>query len=299
MKRKSIFLSLALSAGAIVAVVYGTGLLRPQGAVKYPPGEASQAHQAESAEPDASSVNSPQSSQDDIRANSDDESPAVNEARRNSNMADEEATAKWVREDLTREVPEDYSLLLKHLGLTLSEEESLLQFLIEDEIARTRTRYSDGIGMDEHERSARIAEIIGDAKLQQFLALENNLGEYKEVQYVQSALQEKGVPLTDTQQDRLLKIVIDTREQIDTNLPAHLKPGSMEALEHRLNQIDENDRLVVELASSVLSVKQVEYVFERNQAHSYRRADILEWHKQRRADNPDDDLPLSYPAKRD
>ncbi len=69
---------------------------------------------------------------------------------------------------------------------------SLLQFLIEDEIARTRTRYSDGIGMDEHERSARIAEIIGDAKLQQFLALENNLGEYKEVQYVQSALQEKG-----------------------------------------------------------------------------------------------------------
>jgi hypothetical protein len=73
----------------------------------------------------------------------------------------------------------------------------------------------------------------------------------------------------------------------------------MEALEHRLNQIDENDRLVVELASSVLSVKQVEYVFERNQAHSYRRADILEWHKQRRADNPDDDLPLSYPAKRD
>jgi hypothetical protein len=299
MKRKSIFLSLALSAGAIVAVVYGTGLLQPQGAVKYPPGEASQVHQAESAEPDASSVNAPQSSQDDIRANSDDESPAVNEARRNSNMADEEATAKWVREDLTREVPEDYSLLLKHLGLTLSEEESLLQFLIEDEIARTKTRYSDGIGMDEHERSARIAEIIGDAKLQQFLALENNLGEYKEVQYVQSALQEKGVPLTDTQQDRLLKIVIDTREQIDTNLPAHLKPGSMEALEHRLNQIDENDRLVVELASSVLSVKQVEYVFERNQAHSYRRADILEWHKQRRADNPDDDLPLSYPAKRD
>jgi hypothetical protein len=302
MRRARIIIGLTLSAAvALVALIYGAISHQPQDAVKSPLGEVGQVDQTASsgADPNESTVVVPQRANDDIQAGNDHESTEVNEARRNTNSADEASTREWVREETTREVRADYSILLEHLGLTPGERNALLEFLIEDAITNTKTRYSDGIGMDEHERSARIAAIVGDAKLQQLLALERNLGEYRETQLVQSMLQQKDVALTEAQRDAFLKVLIDVREQVDTNLPAHLKPGSMEALEHRLNQIDENDRLALELASSVLSAKQVEYVFERNQAHSYRRADILEWHKQRRADNPEDDLPLGYPPKRD
>jgi len=40
-------------------------------------------------------------------------------------------------------------------------------------------------------------------------------------------------------------------------------------------------------------------MFERNQEYSYERAATLELHKQRRAENPDDDMLLWYPSKRD
>ena len=73
----------------------------------------------------------------------------------------------------------------------------------------------------------------------------------------------------------------------------------MEALEYTLSQLDEYDRLVTELAPSALSTKQVEYMFEREQHYSYERASTLAWHKQRRADNSDDDVALGYFPKRD
>lgn len=302
MRRARIVISVTSSAAVVLAVlIYGAISHQSQDAIKSSLGGAGQVDQTASsgADPNESTVVVPQRANDDIQAGSDHESTKVNDARRNTNSADEASTREWVREETTREVREDYSILLEHLGLTSGERNALLEFLIEDAIANTRTRYSDGIGMDEHERSARIAAIVGDAKRQQFLALERNLGEYRETQLVQSMLQQKDVALTEAQRDAFLKILIDVREQVDMKRPAHIEPGSMESLEHRLNEINEYDRLALELASSVLSAKQVEYMFERNQAHSYRRADVLEWHKQRKADNPEDDLPLGYPPKRD
>ncbi len=73
----------------------------------------------------------------------------------------------------------------------------------------------------------------------------------------------------------------------------------MVALEYQLAQIDEYERLVMEHAQSVLSPKQVEYMFERYQHNSYRRADALEAQRKARADNPDEKLPLWYPAPSD
>lgn len=297
MRRTTFVLGLASSAVAValVVLIYSVGSDRSVSTVEPRRGEANQVQQTASVDMElsASSVETLQ------RSETDPQNPVVRETRRKTSRMDETETRKWVREETTREVREDYSLLIEHLDLSSSEREALLKFLIEDAIARTKTPYSDGIGMDEHERSARIAEVIGDAKLQQFLALERSLGEYREVQYVQSMLQQKGVPLTEAQRDGLLKILIDVREQIDMKRPAHIKRGTIESLEHTLSQLDDYDRLVTELAPSVLSAKQVEYMFERNQVHSYRRANRLEWDKQRRAENPDDNLPLSYPAKRD
>jgi hypothetical protein len=240
----------------------------------------------------------PQRPENDFQNGNEYENPVDDEARRSMSLDDEATTRKWVREETTREIKEEYFLLFEQLDLPSSENEALLEFLIEDAIAKTKTLYSDGIGMPEQERLSRIADIIGDAKLQQFLALEHNIQEYAEAQRVRSMLQEKDVPLTDKQVDQLLKILVDTREQSDPKPPANLDPRSMEALEYRLYQMDEYEHLVLELAPSVLSAKQVKYLFDRYQALSYMRANTLEWHKQRRADDPDDNLPLSYPSRR-
>lgn len=226
------------------------------------------------------------------------ERSASTEARPKYSAADEAISRKEIREEVTRDVHGIYPLPIAGLGLTSSQQDALLSFLIEDEIARTRTLYSSGIGMDEEERSARIAAIIGEAKLKQFLALEQNIHEYREVYYVVSMLKEKGAPLTDTQQDGLVKILVDVREQLDMKPPAHIESNSIESLEHTLDRLDEYERLALELAPSVLSAKQVKYMFERYQALSSRRADAVELHKQRRADNPDDDQLLWYPSRR-
>lgn len=296
MRRTTFVLGLISSAvaAALVAVVYGIGFLRFPSTVEPRRGEANQALQTSSIDAEVKESTAVVS----LRSLDSDQNPMIADAPRRTSYVDEATDRKMVREETTRDVTNWYSLLLEHLNLTPRETDALLSFLIEDRIARTRTRYASGIGMDELDRSNRIAAIIGDSTLQQFLALEHNLSEYREVQNVQSMLQLNDVPLTDAQRDGLLKILVDVREQVDMKPPANLKRDSMEALEHRLNEIDEHDRLALEMASSVLSTKQVEYMFERNQAYSYERANVLEWHKQRRADNPEDDLPLSYPPKR-
>lgn len=304
MRRRTLVLGMTSSAIAValVALVDGVRSHRSAGTIESTRGEADQAQQTSSADTELneSTIVVPQRSNDEDKgAKRDDyQKPVVTEAPRKYSAVDEAISRKEIREEATRDVRGIYPLLIKGLVLTSSQQDALLSLLIEDEIARTRTSYSSGIGMDEQERSARIAALIGEAKLQQFLALEHNIDEYREVHYVQSMLQQKGVPLTDTQQDGLLKILIDVREQVDMKRPAHIKPRSVESLEHTLDRLDEYERLALELAPSMLSAKQLEYMFERYQALSYRRADALELHKQRRADNPDDDQLLWYPSRR-
>lgn len=296
MTRATSVFSLSVLAIALVAFVYGISFRQSRDPVKSPPGYSGLVDHAASADrnPDASTVVVTQAVENN-REKGNRETLVIEEERRN---IDEAATREWVREETTREVQEDYSLLLQHLDLTSSELKALLEFLIEDAIASSKTAYSSGEGLDEGERSVRIAEIIGGDKLKKFLALERNIGEYRELQYVQAMLEQKGVPLTDTQQDRLLGILIDTREKVDMKQPADIKRGTLESLEHTLNQLDEYERLIMELVPSVLSTKQIEHMFERYQTRSYMRANALESHKQREADGSEDDLLLGYPSSR-
>ncbi|MDH3639971.1 MAG: hypothetical protein OES09_16130 [Gammaproteobacteria bacterium] len=147
-----------------------------------------------------------------------------------------------VRENATREVPELYSLLLQHLDLTPSEKDALLYFLIEIRIAGTYTPYSRGKTIDPQERTDRIAAIIGDTKLEQFLALEQNLGSYAEVVHMDSVLEKHDLPMTETERDRVLQILIDIQDR-ELALPgADAERGSIEYLEYRLAKMDERER---------------------------------------------------------
>lgn len=204
-----------------------------------------------------------------------------------------------VREESIQRVGEIYPFIMKSLYLTKGQEEALMALLVEAEIARTRTAGSDGRGLDKDDFSNRIAGIIGESKQKEFLKLDSYRGEYAEALRVGSILAGQDVPLTETQRDGLLKILVDVRDQIaEMPLPA-LEPRSLAALEFRLDQMDDYERLVVELAPSVLTAEQVEHLFDRYQALSYQRAEALEAQREARANDPTkSNVPLWYPPRK-
>ena len=304
MRRATFLLSLASSAVAValVALVYGIGSHRSSSTIEPRRGGVDQAQLTSSidSKSNESTTVVPQQSNDESKDQERDEflEPTVATAPRKYSADEIALSRKEVREDATRYVHEVYTLIIKDLDLTSSQQDALLSLLIEAEILRTRTPFSSGKGMDEQERVNRIAAIIGEAKLEQFLARERHRGQYAEVQKVQSMLQQKDVPLTDTQLDGLLKILVDVREPIKTKPPADMNPRSIESLQYRLDQMDEYERLVLELASSVLSAKQVQYLFERYQALSYSRANALEVQTKARADDPtNEDMSVWWPPR--
>ena len=223
-----------------------------------------------------------------------DRNPEFADANIDTDTVDEEYVRKRIRDSVTRRVTPPYSLLIDELELTPEEKEALISMLIEDRIASTHTEYSRGQAIDEQERATRIAAIIGESKLQKFLALERDLPAYGEVQKIAAMLDRNDAPLSNSQRDEMLKTLIEVRNQYDTPR-LYVKPSGIEHLENRLHQIKERERHVMELAPSVLSSEQVTYLFEQYEYLSYRRADSLESQKEAIA-NPDvDDLPMHFP----
>ena len=298
MRRATIIIGLTSSAAtiALAALIYGISSHQSISVDNPRPDEAGLTQQAPSADETAPTI-VPQQLLGTVQ------DPAVSERLSDTDyvppctFAAEESSAKMAREEAMRGVHRIYSLLFEDLDLIQSEKDVLLSLLIEDRIARTTTPCVRGRAMDEQDRSSRIAAIIGNAKLQQFLALERNLGSYWDVQYAESILQQYGVPITETQRDGLFEIMLKVRNQELTVPGADAERGSIEYLEYRLAQIDERERLIFEQAASVLAAEQVRYLFEQYQRDSYRRADALERQKKARADDNAEDLPLHYPAR--
>lgn len=307
MRRETFISGVASSAVAValVALVYGIDSRRSSSTVEPSLGEAGQAQQTSTAtELNESTVVVPPRpsdgtpSQTVTEAPSDtgfgDESAARATPRGRRTPLDDENTHReaW-REEATQAVRDSYALLLEDLDLTAREKDALLALLIEIQVAGATTPYTHGRSMNEHERSDRIATIIGDGKLQEFLALERSVAAYAEVQKIGAVLRQNDAPLTGTQREGLLKILVQMRDEY----PAPALDNSIESLERALAQKDEYQRHVTELAPSVLSPNQVTYMFEQYQYMSYQRATALEVQKQWRADHPGEEgLPLFRPA---
>ena len=242
----------------------------------------------------------PQDPADSARDPATDESGDIEaeESGASHSESDMEAQLEWLREETTKDVLTAYALIYEHLGLSESERNDLTLFLVEVWMSGTRMRNYHPQPIEESDRQAGIAAIIGDARLQQLLVLEQNRAEYTETSRVAGLLQANDAPLTAAQQDQLLDILIRVRE---TKQPvAYPEPGewTIETIERRMAAMDEYERLVLELAPSVLTARQVELLFERYQAFSYQREATLEKQKKSRAnDTEEDDLPLMYPPR--
>jgi hypothetical protein len=212
--------------------------------------------------------------------------------------SERQADLKSLREEATKDVLVAGSLMFKHLGLTESEKSALTDFLVEVWMSSTWMRNYNPEPIEEGDRRAGIAAIIGDAKLEQLLNLESNGAEYREAGRIALLLQTNDVPLTDTQQDQILDILIQVRGRHQAFVEPNAQDATIEFVESQMATMDEYERLVLELAPSALSTRQLELLFDRYQAFSYRRAKILEMQKKSRAnDTAEDDFPLVYPAR--
>ena len=213
--------------------------------------------------------------------------------------AELEEDHKRVRDGAASAVKRDYTLMFDHLGLSPDENEVLYNFLVDVYAVGTRTKYSPGIPMDEEVRQQQIAEIIGQARLEKLLELEVNRKEYRELGRVQALFESNDVPLTDSQREGLFEILVKIRGQDAAVASPNAEPGSMVALASRLVQMNEYERLVLELAPAVLTSEQVEHLFNRYQDLSYKRSSAMDAQQRARVANPDgDQRPLYYPPRK-
>lgn len=203
-----------------------------------------------------------------------------------ASRVDRDTSRKLTREIATKETLRYYSRLLEHLGLNRAEREALMVVLIDDQLSRTTTPYMRGAPTDSRVRSERIASVIGEAKLGQFLSLERDVAAYGEVHSIESMLEQQGAPMSEQQQDKLLRLMIAARDELETKRLAALELTSIEHLEQAMAARNEYERHVLELSASALSGKQVQHLFDYFQIRSQERARAVELNIKLRADNP-------------
>jgi hypothetical protein len=293
MRRATLVLTLASSAVAVgfLAFVDGIGSRRSSSTVEASRGEPRSADQSPSLRTELDeSTAQPRSSGGkvtevipDIDQVGDNDTPAKRVSE------DEERVRALVREQAAQDIRKIYALPLDDIDLSPVEKDALIAFLIEDQIVRTTTRYSPGKNVSERERSNGIAAVIGDSKLQEFLAAERNLFSYEEVRKIASVMDKNEVPLTESQRENLFQIIERVGNPNETAPPSELERSSLEHVEWVLTQRSEFERLLMELAPSVLSPKQAVYLDEQYQYLSYQRANAIEGKKQSVADHPGED----------
>ena len=220
------------------------------------------------------------------------ERPAADMANRLRPPRDEATVLADLRKRANQDIQESYSLLLDELGLTPQERADLTAVLVELQVDSAWAGSTDGGGYQKRgrtigprERHERIAAVVGDQKLDEFLLLESNASEYYETYQIASLMRRKQLPLTERQRDGVFDILVEVR-RYRTELPPEIDPGSIERVAHTIKQHDEHDRHVVELASSVLTPTQVVHLFEQYQRMAAQRAWSLEHSKKLSAENP-------------
>jgi hypothetical protein len=222
--------------------------------------------------------------------------------RRRGPPPDQATMLAELRRSAMREVQQSYLLLLDGLGLTPQERRDLIAVLVELQVDSAWSDWRNGAfqkrgrTIGAKERHERIAAAIGGEKLDELLLLEVNSAAYWETQQITSLLERKQAPLTREQRDGVLGILVQVRERYPETEP-DLESHSVEYIEKTLAQMDDFDRHVVELATSVLSATQVAHLSEEYQWMARQRIDLVELQKKRRTERPGRGVGWTVPAR--
>jgi len=213
-------------------------------------------------------------------------SSSVNdEIRRQRRPKPDEAEIRaMIREQATNDVREGYSLLLGDLPLSAEQRADLVALLIEMNVERTSSGEIRGRRIPDQERYERIAAVIGDQKLLEFLELEQNLPAYWETTQIARLMRAKQLPLTEEQRGGLFDAVVEVRARYPYQQPpSNIDRNSDDWIDNDLAQADEFDRHIVELAASVLSPTQVAHLSSAYNFMSQDRRSSVDLQKKRRA----------------
>lgn len=299
MRRGTLVLASSLAAAAVAgALVY----LRSQPPSSLVEATRSSTETAEQQPPSRADVSRGLSAGEPIVAAAPDEQrptlPVDEPTARRSTLADEATQRELLKKSTLDDVRIAYTLLLKDLSLPEQDEKDLIALLVDMQTERAWTSYQKGRKISEQERSDRIAAVIGEQKLEQFLELEKNGQAYWETYQIALLLQRRGAPTNPAQRDEMFDLLVDVRAQYPTTPPPEqLDRNSAEYMAHILRQTDDFDRHVIERAPGVLSPTQVAYLFQAYDRMSRERIDDFEWQKKMRADRPDQDFGWMTPAR--
>jgi hypothetical protein len=289
MRRATFVLASVLAAAVVAALLlYDRDSLRPSTAAQSGQTEAVQPQQTPSAATERNRLDTA-SKEEAAAQNQQPPSSNVNdEIRRQRRPQLDEATLREEdRKSALNDVVIGYWLLLEDLDLPKQDALDLIALLADMQTEQGWTSYQRGRTIGEQERSDRISAVIGQQKLEQFLALEKNEPAYWETYQIALLLQRRGVPTTSTQRDGMFDILVDVRAQYPfTSPPADIDPNSDEWIAYRLRQTDDFDRHVIELAPSVLSATQVAHLFNAYDAMARERLSTVEIQKRTRAGDP-------------
>ena len=207
--------------------------------------------------------------------------------------AEAEGHEQRIRAMAIRELGDSYYLLFDEMELTAVEREGLLDYLVDVRIRRTYRLTANGVAREgvetpAHERANRIREIVGDEKAQMLLEREDRLFEYRETRRIDVLLDRAGLPLAETQRDRLLATLLDVRAALDA-------PVGMDDVDGTYGWLEDRERRVMELAPSFLTPQQVVFLDEQYQQCSRERTAFLERWTRIASQNPDAGHVPGYP----
>ncbi|HUQ10923.1 MAG TPA: hypothetical protein VM146_11460 [Steroidobacteraceae bacterium] len=189
-------------------------------------------------------------------------------------------------------VRDSHGALIHDLHVSPRQRDALLAVLAELEDAQSISKTKSGRAVSRNERETRIASVLGTGLAAKFFELERRLPAYWELGQAAAALERGGAPLSETQREGLLAIFSDT--QVSTGEPVR-DPDPVNELARELGAKDEYERLVLELAPSVLGAKQTRLLFEQFESRSARRAESLLANRYHASENGED-TPVWYPV---
>lgn len=195
-------------------------------------------------------------------------------------VAGASSVGKWVAADANLVTRQLYAPLLEQFSVTPQQKEELISLLAAEREAATSTPHHPGSEPAIHERTDKIAAVIGYENVQLLEIFESKLVDYGQAQKLGAELATAGYPITSNQREQLVDLLASERAR--TTRDAQLAAArSAKDLEKAMQRKNEYEHRVLEGAGVFLSQDQIKLLESVYATRSARRAMAVDAQQQR------------------